>query len=79
MPDSHNELMAATWTKRQRLLRTIVIVSIVILALDIILLNVLGEAVGDWWTLLVGFGLYVVGTVAIVSLVWLLVDRSRTA
>ena len=80
MPDRHNELMAATWTKRQRLLRTIAIVSIVMLALDIILLNLLDdEAVGDWWMLFVGFGLFVVGTVAFVSLVWLLVDRSRTA
>ena len=79
MPDSHNELMAAIWTERQRLIRTIAIVSTVILALDIILLNVLDEAVGDWWTLLVGFGVFVVGTVAVVSLVWLLVDRSRTA
>lgn len=71
--------MAASWTKRQRLLRTIGIVSLVILALDIILLNVRGEVGGDWWILFVGFGLYLVGTVAIVALVWLLVDRSRTA
>ena len=50
------------------------------LALDIIFLNVLDdEAVGDLWMLFVGFGLFVVGTVAFASLVWLPVAvwRSR--
>ena len=53
--------------------------SLVILVLDIILVNLLGDVSDDWWLLLVGFGFFVVGAIAIVSLVWLLVDRNRPA
>jgi len=71
--------MATSWTQRQRRLRTVGIVSLVILVLDIILVNLLGDVSDDWWLLLVGFGFFVVGAIAIVSLVWLLVDRNRPA
>jgi hypothetical protein len=71
--------MATNWTQRQRLFRTIGIVSLVILALDIILVNVLGDVSDNWWVLLIGVGWFVVGAVAIVSFVWLLVDRNRSA
>ena len=69
--------MVREWSKSQRRLLTVVVLSALVFLGDIIALNVVGEVSSDWWELAVPVGLFLVPLTGIVCLVRLLGERRR--
>lgn len=70
--------MLEGWSKRQRRLLMVVVLSAVVVLGDIIALNVSGEVSSDWWIVAVPLGLLLVPVIGIVSLVGLIRERRRS-
>ena len=69
--------MAQPWSKRERRLLAVVVLSAVIVVADIIALNVGGEVSSGWWPLAVPVGLFLVPAVGLVCLILLIGQRRR--
>lgn len=74
----HYERMLEGWSKRQRRVLTVIVLSAVVVLGDIIVLNVAGEVSSDWWIVAVPVGLLLVPVIGIVSLVALIRERRRS-
>jgi hypothetical protein len=70
--------MEGEWSKGQRRLLTIAVLSAVIVIGDIIALNVAGEVSSAWWVPAVPIGLLLVPVIGIVCLVKLVGQRRHT-
>ena len=69
--------VAREWSKSQRSLLAVVVLSALVVLGDIIALNVAGEVSSEWWVLAVPVGLLLVPLTGIVCLVRLLGERRR--
>jgi hypothetical protein len=70
--------MPRQWSKPQRRLLTIVVLSVAVVVADIVAVNIAGEVPEAWWVLAVPVGFLVVPTIGIVCLVRLLGERRHT-
>ncbi len=69
--------MAQQWSRRERLLLAVVVLTAVIVLADIIVLNVVGELPSGWWPLAVPVGLFLVPATGAVCLIALFAQRRR--
>lgn len=69
--------MAQQWTRRERLLLAVVVLTVVTVLADIIVLNVVGELPSGWWPLAVPVGLLLVPFIGAVCLIALVAQRRR--
>ena len=70
--------MAQQWSRRERLLLAIVVLTAVIVLADIIVLNVVGDLPSGWWPVAVPVGLFLVPVIGVVCMIALIDQRRRT-
>ncbi len=69
--------MAQQWSRRERLLLAVVVLTAVIVLADIIVLTVVGDLPSGWWPIAVPVGLLLVPVIGALCLIALIAQRRR--